>query len=327
MHVGAEQAAPRIEPEGVEKHRSRHGQHRRQGHAHQKCRQRREGGLLLRPAAAPPPQPRGDQATDDDRGRDAGQRQEGQHPAAETAAAAAIEPGGDVALEEQLLEPGRGESREQQPGRQGDKTDRRKPPAAEPGAQPRREQLPEMGRRHERQRHRVDAGDHLHHRLLDDRCEHEAGHEAQHHARQAGHHLDRRLDPGLPPRVEKLAGIDRREEGDRGGEEHRIDGGLDRAEDQRHQAKLRLERFMPRRFPGMHRVGIVFIPDPPEERPQRHLGIAGVERPGGEPIAGAGEQGVFTRRDQKLAGCARQLPAIGLQHGVAGGGLHQTNPT
>ena len=112
-------------------------------------------------------------------------------------------------------------------------------------------------------------------------------------------------------RVHELRGVERAEDGERDGEHERVERALDRAEDERHQADLRLEIVGGAGgLPDVLGLGIALVPDLAEQRVQTRFGMRIGER---EPIdlaAGAGdEQAVALRGHHEALDRARARQA------------------
>ena len=80
--------------------------------------------------------------------------------------------------------------------------------------------------------------------------------------------------------VGELAGVDRAEQRQRHGEEHGVEGPLEGAEDQRHQAQFRFEVVVAGRgLPDIGRFVVALVPDLAEQRRQLISGCGIVELP------------------------------------------------
>ena len=133
---------------------------------------------------------------------------------------------------------------------------------------------------------------------LDPRGEPEARDEADHDARQGGHDLDRRLDLGLDRGVHELRGVEGPEDGEGDREGERVEGGLDRAEDQGDEAHLRLEVVGGAgRLPHPLRLRVALVPDLSEDRPPRELRVRVQERVPLEVVRALDEDAVGAGRD------------------------------
>jgi hypothetical protein len=97
------------------------------------------------------------------------------------------------------------------------------------------QQLPKMGGKQQEQRNQHERKDHGGDPVLDHRCDHERGEKAQHHRGQRSHQLHGRLDHRANAAMDEFRSIDCAEQRHGDGEEQRIDGRLDGAEDERHQ--------------------------------------------------------------------------------------------
>jgi hypothetical protein len=102
------------------------------------------------------------------------------------------------------------------------------------------------------------------------------------------------------PGGHELAGVDRREQRDRDGEEQRVQAGLQRPEDQRPQAELGLEVVgAAAGLPGVARPAGTLVPDRPEQRGQRGLGVRHVRAPAVQRTARFGVQAVVARGERE----------------------------
>ena len=236
-----------------------------------------------------------------------GRRDEQIRPAAGRAAAAG-EPVHDVAGEADAFED-RSERAGREQGGGYREEHRREAPALEAQRQAVRDQLPEIGAGEEDNRSDDDGGEEVREPRGDEGGDDQGGQEAEDDARQARHQLDDRLDPAAQPRAEELAREDRGQQRDRHAEHERVDGGLEGAEDQRHQAELRLE-VVGRRggLPDVLRAGSPLVPDGQEERSRAGLRVPGVEAPVREAPAGERDDPVVLRGER---GCLHPPPRGG----------------
>jgi hypothetical protein len=100
--------------------------------------------------------------------------------------------------------------------------------------------------------------------------------ETQHDAGQRCHELDARLHVALQVRVHELRGVHRAEHAERDGEQQRVEGALEGADQQRNQRQLGLEGVVAaRRLPHEGRSIGVLVPDPAEQRCERQFGVGG----------------------------------------------------
>ncbi len=95
---------------------------------------------------------------------------------------------------------------------------------------------------------------------------------------QRGHDLDRRLDAAAAARVHELRGVHRAEDGERNREEQRVEGALERADEQRRQRELGLEVVgAAGRLPDVLGLLVALVPDLAEQRAPGDLGVRVVD--------------------------------------------------
>ncbi len=117
-------------------------------------------------------------------------------------------------------------------------------------------------------------------RSTHERCQPQCGQETDHHGRQGAHDLEGGLDVAPHARMHEAAGVHGTQHAQRRGEEHPVEGALQRAEDQRHQAQLGLELVRgPRGLPHVGGLAVALVPELAEVGGPRHLRVLHVQVP------------------------------------------------